>query len=190
MVVSGGLRISKLRYPGGAWINVGPEQDPSLKLRSSLNAPIVFATWHGKQELLAGYQYVMASTDRGATWAKLSPDLTVPHPGVPTLTGVHEPARDTTMPLRAIWSVAASTVSPGVIWTGATNGIVQVSRDHGKSWSDVTIPGTEIAALDLHSRGDYGPYIYRTRDYGRTWTKIVTGLPPTLPGGAFGRFVR
>ena len=210
MVFSSGLSISKINYPGGAWINVGPEQDPSLKLRSSLNAPIVFATWHGKQELLAGYQYVMASTDRGATWAKLSPDLTVPHPGVPTLTGVHEPARDTTMPLRAIWSVAASTVSPGVIWTGATNGIMQVSRDHGKSWSDVTIPGTEIAprpirpaveasgfaagaayaALDLHSRGDYGPYIYRTRDYGRTWTKIVTGLPPTLPGGAFVRVVR
>ena len=210
MVFSSGLSISKISYPGGAWINVGPEQDPSLKLRSSLNAPIVFATWHGKQELLAGYQYVMASTDRGATWAKLSPDLTVPHPGVPTLTGVHEPARDTTMPLRAIWSVAASTVSPGVIWTGATNGIMQVSRDHGKSWSDVTIPGIEIAArpirpaveasgfaagaayaaLDLHSRGDYGPYIYRTRDYGRTWTKIVTGLPPTLPGGAFVRVVR
>ena len=210
MVFSSGLSISKISYPGGAWINVGPEQDPSLKLRSSLNAPIVFATWHGKQELLAGYQYVMASTDRGATWAKLSPDLTVPHPGVPTLTGVREPARDTTMPLRAIWSVAASTVSPGVIWTGATNGIMQVSRDHGKSWSDVTIPGTEIAArpirpaveasgfaagaayaaLDLHSRGDYGPYIYRTRDYGRTWTKIVTGLPPTLPGGAFVRVVR
>jgi len=210
MVFSSGLSISKISYPGGAWINVGPEQDPSLKLRSSLNAPIVFATWHGKQELLAGYQYVMASTDRGATWARLSPDLTVPHPGVPTLTGVHEPARDTTMPLRAIWSVAASTVSPGVIWTGATNGIMQVSRDHGKSWSDVTIPGTEIAArpirpaveasgfgagaayagLDLHSRGDYGPYIYRTRDYGRTWTKIVTGLPQTLPGGAFVRVVR
>ena len=210
MVFSSGLSISKINYPGGAWINVGPEQDPSLKLRSSLNAPIVFATWHGKQELLAGYQYVMASTDRGATWARLSPDLTVPHPGVPTLTGVHEPARDTTMPLRAIWSVAASTVSPGVIWTGATNGIMQVSRDHGKSWSDVTIPGTEIAArpirpaveasgfgagaayagLDLHSRGDYGPYIYRTRDYGRTWTKIVTGLPQTLPGGAFVRVVR
>ncbi len=210
VVFSSGLSITKISSPGGAWINVGPEQDPSLKLRSSLNAPIVFATWHGKQELLAGYQYVMASTDRGATWAKLSPDLTVPHPGVPTLTGVHEPARDTTMPLRAIWSVAASTVSPGVIWTGATNGIVQVSRDHGKSWSDVTIPGTEIAArpirpaveasgfaagaayaaLDLHSRGDYGPYIYRTRDYGRTWTKIVTGLPPTLPGGAFVRVVR
>src|SRR6266513_1983079 len=210
VVYSSGLSISKITCPGGEWINVGPEQDPSLKLRSSLNAPIVFATWHGKQELLAGYQYVMASTDRGATWAKLSPDLTVPHPGVPTLTGVHEPARDTTMPLRAIWSVAASSVSPGVICTGATNGIMQVSRDHGKSWSDVTIPGTEIAArpirpaveasgfaagaayaaLDLHSRGDYGPYIYRTRDYGRTWTKIVTGLPPTLPGGAFVRVVR
>jgi hypothetical protein len=210
VVFSSGLSISKISFPGGEWINVGPEQDPSLKLRTSLNLPIVFATWNGKRELLAGYQFLMASADGGASWSKLSPDLTVPHPGVPTLTGVHEPARDTTMPPRAIWSVAASTVTPGVIWTGATNGLIQVSRNHGKSWSDVTIPGTEIAArgiratveaskldggaayaaLDLHFRGDYGPYLYRTRDYGRTWTKIVTSLPPTLPGGAFVRVIR
>jgi photosystem II stability/assembly factor-like uncharacterized protein len=210
VVFSSGIGISKIIYPSGEWINVGPDQDPSLKLRASLSAPIFFTTWHGRQELLAGYQYVTASADGGATWSKLSPDLTVPHPGVPTLTGVHEPVRDTTMPRRAIWSVAASTVTPGVIWTGATNGVIQVSRDHGKSWSDVTIAGTTIAvgpirstveaskfdtgaayaALDLHFRGDYGPYIYRTRDHGKTWTKIVTGLPATTAGGAFVHVVR
>jgi len=101
-------------------------------------------------------------------------------------------------------------VTPGVIWIGVNNGVIQVSRDHGKSWSDVTIPGTAIgirpivmsveaspfdagtayAALDAHYRGDYAPYIYRTRDYGKTWTKIVTGLPATLPSGAFARVVR
>ena len=210
VIYSSGLGISKITYPSGEWINVGPEQDPSLKLRPSSDLPIVFATWHGRQELLAGYQYVMATADGGATWSKLSPDLTIPHPGVPTLTGVHEPARDTTMPPRAIWSVAASTVTAGVIWTGATNAVIQVSRNHGRSWSDVTIPGTEIGArlmlttvetshfdaatayatLDAHFRGDHTPYIYRTRDYGNTWTKIVTGLPPTQPSGAFVHVVR
>ena len=210
VVYSSGLSIAKITYPGGEWINVGPEQDPSLKLRASLNLPIAFATWRGRPELLAGYQFVMESADGGVTWTKLSPDLSIPHPRTPTLTGVHEPARDTTMPPRALWSVAASTVTPGVIWTGATNGIIQVSRNHGKSWSDVTIPGTQIAArpiwtmveasqldagaayaaLGLHRRGDYGPYIYRTRDYGKTWTKIITGLPATAPSGAFVHVVR
>src|SRR5213078_4107868 len=54
IVFSSGLSISKISYPSGAWINVGPEQDPSLKLRASLNLPIVFSTWHGQRELLAG----------------------------------------------------------------------------------------------------------------------------------------
>ena len=210
VVYSSGLSISKITYPGGEWINVGPEQDPSLKLRASINLPIAFATWHGRPELVAGYQFVMASADGGVTWTKLSPDLSIPHSKAPTVTGVHEPARDTTMPARALYSVAPSTVTPGVIWTGATNGVIQVSRDHGRSWSDVTIPGTAIAqrpirtsveasrleggtayaVLDLHFRGDYAPYIYRTRDYGKTWTKIVTGLPASLPSGAFVHVVR
>src|SRR3989441_2500235 len=210
VVYSSGLSISKITYPGGEWINVGPEQDPSLKLRPTLNLPLAFATWRGRSELLAGYQYLMGTADGGVTWSKLSPDLSIPHPRAPTVTGVHEPARDTTLPIRAMWSVAASTVVPGVIWSGATNGVIQVSRNHGKSWSDVTIPGTVIAArpiraaveaskldggtayaaLDRHFRGDFGPYIYRTRDYGKTWTKIVTGLPATATSGPFVHVVR
>src|SRR6266511_232145 len=118
VVFSSGLSISKITYPSGEWINVGPEQDPSLKLRTSLNLPIVFATWHGRRELLAGYQYLMASADGGATWSRLSRDLTQ-HRGV---------TRDTTAPLfTAVGSIAASTVTPGVIWTGADNGVIQVS---------------------------------------------------------------
>ncbi len=211
VVYSSGLGISKITYPGGEWINVGPEQDPSLKLRATLNLPIAFTTWRGRPELLAGYQYLMGTADGGATWTKLSPDLTVPHPGAPVLTATRASARDSTAPSRrAIWSIAASTVTPGIIWIGARNGVIQVSRDHGRSWTDVTIPGTEIgvrptfstveasrfdaatayAALDAHFRGDFGPYVYRTRDYGKTWTKIVTGLPATATGGAFARVVR
>src|SRR6266568_7188906 len=211
VVFSSGIGISKITYPGEEWIKVGPDQDPSLKLRSSLDAPIVFTTWNGRRELLAGYQYLMATADGGATWSKLSPDLTVPHPGPPVLTGSRTAARDTTAPsFIAIESIAASTVTPGVIWIATINGIIQVSRNHGKSWSDVTIPGIEIgrrpifpsveaspfdagtayAALDAHFRGEGAPSIYRTRDYGKTWTKIVAGLPATLPGGASARVVR
>src|SRR5438876_3056480 len=207
IVYSSGLSISKITYPGGEWINVGPEQDPSLKLRASLNLPIAFATWHGRPELVAAHRYLMATSDGGATWSKLMPHPTTPHPGVPVLTAKRVPVRDSTAPPRrlAIWSIPASAVTPGVIWIGTTNGLVQVSRDHGRSWTDVTNPGTEIGvrptfptveaspfdastayvAVDAHYRGDLDPYIYRTRDYGTTWAKIVTGLPATVTGGAF-----
>ena len=190
VIYSSGIGISKITYPAEEWIKVGPDQDPSLKLRGVFNPPIAFATWHGGHELLAGYQYLMASADGGATWTKLSPDLTA----------AGAAARDTTLSRRAVmWSIAPSMVTPGVIWIGTTNGVVQVSRNHGKTWTDVTIPGTEIgwrriaarleaspfdpgtayATLDGHYRGDFAPYLYRTRDYGKTWTRIVVGLPAT-----------
>ncbi len=203
IVFSSGLSISKITYPSGAWINVGPEQDPSLKLRASLNLPIVFSTWHGQRELLAGYQYLMATRDGGATWTKLGPDL--------SQTRAHPAPSDSSIPRCAcIWSIAASTVRPGVIWIGAINGIVQVSRNHGVTWNDVTSPdigvgvrvtptwveaspfdaGTAYTAFNLQYRGDVAPHLYRTRDYGKTWTKIVAGLPATSPGGASVRVVR
>jgi photosystem II stability/assembly factor-like uncharacterized protein len=211
VIFSSGLGISKITYPGEEWIKIGPDQDPSLELHGVWNPPIAFAMWNRRRELLAGYQYLMATTDGGATWTKLSPDLTVPHPGAPALTGTRAAVRDTSVPsFVGLISIAASTVTPGVIWIATINGIIQVSRNHGKSWSDVTIPGTAIgvrpigisveasnfdagtayAALDAHFRGDDAPFIYRTRDYGKTWAKIVTGLPATLPGGAFARVVR
>src|SRR5881296_2604328 len=203
VVFSSGLGISKITYPGEEWIKIGPDQDPSLKLRGVFNPPIAFAMWNRRRELLAGYQYLMATTDGGATWTKLSPDLTE--------TRAHPSPSDTSgSSFASIVSIAASTVTPGVIWIATNTGIIQGSRNHGKSWSDVTIPGIEIgrrpillsveashfdagtayAALDAHFRGDDAPSIYRTRDYGKTWTRIVAGLPATLPGGAFARVAR
>ena len=190
VIYSSGIGISKITYPAEEWIKVGPDQDPSLKLRGVFNPPIAFAIWNRRSELLAGYQYLMATSEGGATWTKLSPDLTA----------AGAAARDTMLSRRAvIWSIAPSMVTPGVIWIGTTNGAVQVSRNQGKTWKDVTIPGTEIgwrriaarleaspfdpgtayATLDGHYRGDFAPYIYRTRDYGKTWTRIVAGLPAT-----------
>jgi photosystem II stability/assembly factor-like uncharacterized protein len=211
VVFSSGLSITKIAYPSGEWINIGPELDPALKLRLSTNAPIVFATWRGKRELLAGYQYLMATTDAGVTWSKLSPDLSVPHPGKAALTPTRATTRDSTPPpMRPIGSLSASPVAPGVVWVGVNNGVIQVTRDHGRSWSDVTIPGITVArrqaiavveaspvdagsayaALDMNIRGDDAPYIYRTRDYGTTWTKIVTGLPAAAPSGGWVHVVR
>ena len=97
----------------------------------------------------------------------------------------------------AIESLSASSVDGNVIWVGTSNGLVKLSLDHGETWEDVSIhdlptgvradisaidashqdAGSAYAAVDCHGAGDYRPYVYRTHDYGRTWTPIVHGLP-------------
>jgi photosystem II stability/assembly factor-like uncharacterized protein len=208
VIYASGNGIVKMRYPSEQWIDVSPGNDPSLGLRAFLSMPLVWAPWN-QHELLAGFQYVMATTDGGAHWRKLSPDLGVP-PNVPA-----PAAGDTTRPARrppggVIESISASTVAPGTIWVGTTNGLVKLTRDEGKTWTDVSIPGlptprralievvdashhdaaTAYVALTLHNTGDYTPYIYRTRDFGKTWTKIVNGLPVGEPSGSFVRSLR
>src|SRR5947208_1223455 len=76
VVHSSALSIAKITYPGEEWIKIGPDQDPSLKLRGVLKPPIAFALWNRRRGLLAGYQYHMTTTDVGATWTELSPDST------------------------------------------------------------------------------------------------------------------
>src|SRR5207253_2674263 len=94
VIYSSGIGISKITYPAEEWIKVGPDQDPSLKLRGMFNPPIAFAIWNRRSELLAGYQYLMATSDGGATWTKLSPDLTA----------AGAAARDTMLSRRAVLS--------------------------------------------------------------------------------------
>ena len=110
----------------------------------------------------------------------------------------------------AIESLSPSSVNGNVIWVGTNNGLIKVTKDHGKTWDDVTIPhlenptradisaidsshqdpGTAYVAIDYHNLGDYKPYFYKTRDYGQTWTKIVDGLPTDQPSGSFSRVIR
>jgi len=110
----------------------------------------------------------------------------------------------------AIESFSVSTVSPSTIWAGTSNGRIQVTKDHGKSWDEVTIPnlpnptraditsvdashhdaGTAYAAVDYHNIGDFKPYVYRTKDFGKTWTPITTGLPTDLVSGSFARVIK
>ncbi len=113
-------------------------------------------------------------------------------------------------PRNAIESIAVSSVDGRVMWAGSNNGIIQVTRDHGATWEDVTPPalpngtradisaldashqeaGTAYAAVDCHGAGDYKPYLYRTRDFGKSWTLIVNGLPADQPSGSFARVIR
>jgi photosystem II stability/assembly factor-like uncharacterized protein len=204
-VYASGSGIVKISYPSEQWINVSPAADASRRLRTTSDQPIRFAPWN-QHMLVAGFQSVWATTDGGSHWTSLSPDLTI---------RADAPAAPAGRPgapggNSAIQSMSLSTVAAGTIWVGTNNGLIKVTRDGGKTWSDASVPGiprgerAEVFAvdasnfdaaeayvvLDLYRIGDFTPYVFRTRDYGKTWTRIATGLPEHQPSGSFARFVR
>ena len=209
IIYASGLGILKITYPSEQWINVSPNVDPNLYGRTTISQPLAFAPWN-QHELIAAFQFLMATTDGGVHWTKISPDLGFPAGAtIPpdSLRGRGAPGS----PIGgAIQSMALSTMKRGVIWVGTQNGLIKLTTDEGKTWNDVTIPNlpnptradvlaieashfdpaTAYAVVDLHNTGDYKPYVYRTRDYGKTWTAIVSGLATDQPSGSFARVVR
>jgi photosystem II stability/assembly factor-like uncharacterized protein len=154
------------------------------KYRTAQMAPIAFSA-QDPHTLYAGAQYVLKSTDGGFNWQEVSPDLTLKA----------DAEKKKPDPRRAvIYTLALSPVKTGVIWAGTGNGIIQVTSD-GKTWQNVTIPGlherssvTLVEASHYDAASAYAvvngfqelrPLIYRTRDYGRSWQLITTGLPDT-----------
>ena len=168
--------------------------------RRAVSAPIVFSPENPKV-LYYGTQNVWQSEDGGVHWQRISPDLTA-HPGKPPLPnpkGVHHGD--------ALVALSPSTVQAGVIWTGSNNGVLYLTQDGGKQWLDVTPPDMSMygvidvqasrfnpseayAAVRNDAIGDYSPHIYRTRDFGKSWEEIVTGLPTDQPTGSFVRALR
>ena len=202
-VYATGIGVVKIDMPTGQHINLSPSIDPAAKARSTSSYPLVWTPWNLRQ-LVVGLNYVVATTDRGAHWTRISPELGIP-------AGMDSATADKTLGGRgAIESIAASRRSAGEIWVGPNNGLIHVTRDGGKTWRDVSIPtlpsprranvssiepsphvpGTAYAAIEYLRVGDHTPYVYRTRDYGRTWTRITTGLPTDEVSGSFARVVR
>ncbi len=204
-VFASGSGIVRISYPSEQWINVSPAADPGMKLRTAFSQPIIFAPWD-QHMMIAGFQQLMATTDGGVHWSPLSPDMGI-RPDAPT--GPSTPGGATPTG-GAIESISASTVAAGTIWVGTNNGMIKVTHDAGKSWSDASVPGlpnasraevlgvdashsdaaTAYTAIDLHRVGDYTPYLFRTHDSGKTWTRITNGLPTNQPSGSFARVIR
>jgi photosystem II stability/assembly factor-like uncharacterized protein len=164
------------------------------KLRFNWNTPIHLSP-NEKGSIYIGAQYLFRSRDHGETWDRISPDLTTNNPekqkqeqsgGITVDNSVAE--MHTT-----IYSISESPKDANLIWVGTDDGNIQITRDQGKSWSDVTRnikglppaswvscvqasnfdPATAYATFDRHTSGDMNPYAYTTTDYGKTWTRIA-----------------
>jgi hypothetical protein len=141
-----------------------------------------------------GSQFVHRSRDGGVHWERISPDLTAHPEGTQAASG--EPVtRDATGEevYSTLYSIRESPVQKGVIWAGSNDGPIHVSRDDGKTWTNVTpkdLPpggrvqniepgthraGTAYVAVYRYLLGDFAPYIYRTDDMGQTWTRLTDG---------------
>jgi photosystem II stability/assembly factor-like uncharacterized protein len=158
---------------------------------------------HDPNVLYYGSQYLNRTRDRGVTWEKISPDLTAHDPCCQGVSG--EPiTRDVTGEevYSTLYAIAESPLEKGVIWTGSNDGPFFVTRDDGKTWTNVTPkdlpPGGRVQYIDAspirkgsayyaayrYLLGDYQPYIYKTDDYGKTWTRLTdgkNGIPADWP---------
>jgi photosystem II stability/assembly factor-like uncharacterized protein len=168
-----------------------------IKHRFQWNFPIFFSP-NDPSKIYAASQYLMVSTNGGSSWKIISPDLTRNDKTKGGPSGGPITKDNTSVEYYStIFYAAESRVEPGVLWVGSDDGLVHVSRDGGANWTNVTPPktimpewimineidaspldkGTAYVAATAYKSDDFHPYLYKTGDYGKTWTKIVDGIP-------------
>jgi photosystem II stability/assembly factor-like uncharacterized protein len=177
-----------------------------LKYRFQWNFPILFSP-HDPNTLYTGANVLFRSMNEGQTWEVISPDLTRNDKTKQGASGGPITKDNTSIEYYStIFTVMESPVQQGVIWTGSDDGVVQVTRDGGKNWTNVTPPkdlmpewiqinsieaspfdaSTAYVAATMYKWDDNRPYLYKTSDYGKSWKKITNGIPAT----AFTRVIR
>ena len=179
--------------------NIKPRPNYNEKLRFNWNTPIALSP-NEKGTIYIGAQFLFRSRDHGQTWDRISPDLTTNDPekqkqeqsGGVTVDNSSAEMHTT------IYSISESPKQKGLIWVGTDDGNIQLTRDGGKTWTNVVgnvpglpknswvnwvqasnfNPGTAYAAFDRHTFGDMAPYVFKTTDFGKTWTPLVTPQDP------------
>ena len=181
-------------------INVWPDNPMGysardIRERVQWTFPIVFHPLD-PDTLFTGTQHVWRSTDEGQSWQRISPDLTRNDPATTGPSGGPITLDQTGVETYAtVFTIAPSRKDRQTIWTGSDDGLVHVTRDGGEHWANVTprdLPefsrislieasphsaATAFLAANRYQRDDRAPYVYRTDDYGRTWSRIANGLP-------------
>ena len=166
-----------------------------MKYRFQWNFPIFFSP-HDPNKIYTASNHLHVSTNEGESWSVISPDLTRNDPSKLGSSGGPITQDNTSVEYYCtIFAAAESPVTPGLLWVGSDDGLVNVSRDGGTTWTDVTpkgMPewmminsvepsrydaGTCYIAGTKYKTGDFAPYLYKTTDYGQTWTKITKGIP-------------
>ena len=165
------------------------------KYRFQWTYPIVHSP-HDANTIYVGSNVVFRSTNGGQQWTAISPDLTRNDPRTLGPSGGDITKDQTSVEYYGtVFTIAESPITKGVIWTGSDDGLIQISRNNGVTWKNVTpknLPewmrwsiieasphaaGTLYAAGNRYQMDDFTPYLYRTTDYGVTWTKITNGIP-------------
>jgi len=197
----GGLEVFDARTRHARNVRVWPEasygwRPADVKYRWNWTFPIAISP-HDHAKVYVGSQVVHQTTDGGASWKAISPDLTRNDTTHQQSSGGVSTDNLMTFDGATLLAIAESPLEPGVIWTGSNDGLVQVTRDGGAHWTDVTpniarLPawskivniapshfdkGTAYVAVDAHELDDLAPYIYKTTDYGKTWRKITDTFP-------------
>jgi photosystem II stability/assembly factor-like uncharacterized protein len=176
----------------------------NLEHRFQWTAPVLISS-HDPNTLYHAGERLFKTTDGGMHWQAISPDLTRNDKSKQHVSGGDITLDDSgTEYYDTIFVVAESPITRGLIWVGTDDGLIQVTRDEGKNWTNVTPKdlqewsrisqiepsphdaGTAYVAVDRHQNDDLRPYIYKTSDYGQTWTKLTNGIPE----GSFVRAVR
>jgi len=177
-----------------------------LKYRFQWNFPLLFSP-NDPNTLYCAANVLFKSKDEGSSWEIISPDLTRNDKSKQGSSGGPITKDNTSIEYYGtIFTVMESPLQPGTIWTGSDDGMIYLTRDGGKNWSNVTPPtsvmpewiqinsieaspidpGAAYVAATMYKFDDNRPYLYRTTDYGKTWKKITNGIPETT----FTRVVR
>jgi photosystem II stability/assembly factor-like uncharacterized protein len=175
----------------------GPAAD--LKYRFIWDAPFHISP-HDRTKIYIASQHLHQSTDGGQSWQEISPDLTLNDKSRQQSSGGLTPDNIGVEYANVIHAIGESPKQAGVIWVGTNDGLVQVTRDGGKAWTNVTknmpnLPpwgtvgnvepsrhdaGTAYVTVDFHQVNNRDPFVYKTSDYGATWKLITNGIPRSM----------
>ena len=194
-----GSWLTRTKQDIGEVAQVTPEAFRTGQYRYVRTLPVVFSPLN-PHLLYFATNVLFKTTDAGNSWEAISPDLTRKSYEIPKNLGVFAAGDPEKGKHRGvIYAVAPSFQEAGTIWAGTDDGLIQLTRDGGKTWNDVTPPqlvpwskvstieashsdaGTAYAAINSFRLDDLRAHIYRTRDFGKTWTEITKGIPA---GGA------
>ena len=182
-------------------VNIWPDNPAGsgaevMKYRFNWNFPVMFSP-NNPNKLYAGSNYLHLSENSGQTWKTISPDLTRNIPETIKSSGGPITQDNTGAEYYAnIFAIAESELEEGVIWVGSDDGLIHITKDGGETWENITPPkklspklnminsidpspfkkGKAYVAATSYKFGDYTPYLYKTEDYGKSWSLITDGI--------------